>query len=206
MSAPPWRQADRLAIATQAGYLSLLGIRQKDTTDPLLFPLFKQDLALGEGENIPCQVVHADAENYWTLTRGQLQLVQATLDPMLGPRLVKRGTSIPLGTLLHAVQTHKDADGRTTLFLTTQADEHPTCLCSAVDAEDGKIVWQRQLGVLPRQAPREIAGQIILPDAQGLMLFDPSKPSAKASEPWRRAGALARPTAVDRWISCFTYT
>src|SRR5207249_4770578 len=119
--------------------------------------------------------VHADAENYWTLTRGQLQRVQSTFIPKQGPSLVKRGTPLPLGTLLHAVQTHRDLDGRTILYLTTQADQYPTCLCSAVNMEDGKLVWQRQLGVLPQQAPREIAGQIVLHDANGLMRFDPVK-------------------------------
>ena len=158
MTAPPWRQDDRLAVTTPAGYLSLWGIRQKETSDPLLFRL-QQDFALDAGENVACQVVHADAENYWTLTRGQFQRVQATFDPKTGPGLVKRNTPIPLGTLLHAVQTHRDADGRTILYVTTQADDHPTCLCSAVDAEDGKLVWQRQLGVLPRQRRRKSPGK-----------------------------------------------
>ena len=39
LSAPPWHDANRLAVLTEAGTLSLWGFRQKGTRDPLLFPL-----------------------------------------------------------------------------------------------------------------------------------------------------------------------
>jgi outer membrane protein assembly factor BamB len=190
LSAPPWCDGDRLAAATQAGFLSLWGIRQKGTRDPLLFPLLKQDFAIDASKaGGRCQVVHADAENYWTLTRGRLQRVQATFDPKEGPGLLTRWTQpIVLGSLLHAARVSREPDGRTILYLTTQADDHPTCLCSAIDADDGKVLWQRQLGVLPVQAPRTLAGQIVLRGANGLLRFDPAKHGDKP-EPWQPAGA-----------------
>jgi outer membrane protein assembly factor BamB len=186
LSAPPWPQADRLAVVTQTGMLSLWGLKQKGTRDAELFPLLKHGFPI-EASKQPgrCQVVYADAENYWTLTRGRLQRVQTTFDAKDGPGLLARWPhAIVLGNLLHPAQARHEPDGRTILYLTTQAEEHPTCLCSAIDADDGKILWQRQLGVLPRQAPLLVAGQILVRDAQGLMRFDPTK----ADKPWQPAG------------------
>jgi outer membrane protein assembly factor BamB len=207
ISFAPWCDADRLAVATDEGFLSLWGFQQKGTRDPLLFPLLKKNEkkedeifflidASGPGRS---QVVYADAENYWTLTRGRLQRVQAKFDPAKGPGLKVPWTEpIPLGMLLHAVQTGREPDGRTILYLTTQADEHPTCLCSAVDADAGKILWQRQLGILPQQAPLVAGSQILLRDAHGVMRFDVSKSEKRwqpagdwlVQEPWTDATRL----------------
>jgi outer membrane protein assembly factor BamB len=189
MSAPPWCGADRLAVLTEKGDLSLWGLRQKGTRDPRLFRLMKDflvDESKGRGR---CQVVHADAENYWTLTRGNLQRVQSTFDPKQGPGLLTPWTHpIALGTLLHAAQARREPDGRTILYLTTQADEHPTCLTSAVDAHDGKILWQRQLGVMPQQAPIVVGDQILVRDAQGVMRFDAGKIGDTTEKRWQQAG------------------
>ena len=208
MSAAPWQQADRLAIMTEAGFLSLWGIQQKGTRDPLLFPYFKQDFPVDLGKRAGrCQVVHADAENYWTLTWGRLQRVQSTFDPSKGPGLVASWTQpLTVGSLLHAAQARQDADGKMILYLTTQAEEHPTCLCSAVAAEDGRLVWQRQLGVLPQQTPLLAGGPIVLPEALGLLRFDPS--NVKPNQPWQPAGAwlLAQPWADVPRISLISET
>ena len=190
LSAPPWRAADRLALVTDKGMMSLYGLKQKGTRDPLFFPLHKHDFPIDTGKTAGrCQVVHASAESYWTLARGRLQRVQATFDAKEGPGLLAPWPEekLPkgLGSLLHPVQALRAPDGRTTvLYLTTQAEDHPTCLCSAIDAANGMILWQRQLGVLPRQAPRVVGGQIVVRDAQGLMRFEP----AKTDKPWQPAG------------------
>jgi hypothetical protein len=188
LSAPPWHDANRLAVLSETGFLSLWGFRQKGTRDPLLFPFLKQDFALDASKRPGrCQIVHADAENFWTLTRGRLQRVETAFDPLKGPDLVARWTQpITLGNAVHAVQALREPDGRTILFVTAQADDHPTCLCSAIDADEGKILWQRQLGALPQQAPQLVGGQIVFPDALGLLSFHPG--GDKLDKPWRQAG------------------
>ena len=101
---------------------------------------------------------------------------------MKGPGLIARWTQpISLGNLLHAVEAMREPDGRTILFVTTQADDHPTCLCSAIDADDGKILWQRQLGALPQQPPRLVGERVLIPDALGLLRFiQPATRSSRA--------------------------
>jgi hypothetical protein len=189
MSAP-WCDADRMAVATETGFLSLWGFRQKRTRDPLLYRLTKEDFLIDESEGPGrCHVVHANAETFWTLTRGRLHCVEMTFHPSQGPGLLKRWTQpSPLGTLLHAAEARRDPDGHTILYMTTQAQEHPTCLASAIDADDGKILWQRQLGVMPQQAPIVVGGQILVRDAQGVMRFDPGKIGANIEKHWQQAG------------------
>src|SRR6185369_12747635 len=41
LNAPPWQGADRLAVLSDRGMLSLWGLRQKGTRDPLLFPMLQ---------------------------------------------------------------------------------------------------------------------------------------------------------------------
>ena len=187
LSASPWHNAERLAVATRTGSLSLWGFRQKGMRDPLLFPLLKQDFAIDAGKQPGrCEVVHADADNLWTLTRGRLQRIETTFQPTSGPGLLARWTQpLPLGTLLHAGQTRREPNGHTILYLTTQADDEPTCVVSAIDADEGKIVWQRQLGVMPQQAPQVVGGQVVLRDVHGLLRFQPGK---TPDERWQPAG------------------
>jgi hypothetical protein len=188
LSAAPWLDSYRLAAMTQRGALSLFGVRQKGTSDPLLFRLvpsdFSVDLAKTPGR---CEVVHADAETIWTISRGRLQRVDYQFQPMKGPELMTRWTQpIRLGKPLHDVQTRQEADGRTVLYVTTQAEDHATCLFSAVSGDDGKLLWQRQLGAVPVAAPRAFGSHVLLPCAEGILRFEPE--AEKTPKPWRQGG------------------
>jgi hypothetical protein len=67
-----------------------------------------------------------------------------------------------------------------------------------VDAADGKILWQRQLGALPQQAPLLVGDQILLRDANGLLRFDPATLGDKIGKHWRQAGEwLTQPESLD---------
>jgi hypothetical protein len=94
---------------------------------------------------------------------------------------------VRLGTLLHAGQTRVEPDGRTILNVTTQFEEEPVCVASAIEAESGRILWQRQLGVLPQQAPFVVKDDILLRDAQGVMRVGPPT-SEQVDARWRAAG------------------
>ncbi len=200
LSAPPWFGADRWAYMTEAGSLAPWGVKQMGNRDLLLFPILKQDFPVDRGNpSGRCEVAHADAENYWTMTRGRLQRIRSVFDPAKGPRLLMSWPQpVPLGNLLHSAQTRQEPDGRTILFLTTQASDHPACLASAVEAETGKILWQRQLGALPQQTPLVVKEHILLSDPHGLLRFDPAQPAEKSSSLWSEAGArILRHAASD---------
>lgn len=188
LSAPPWHDADRLAVMSEAGALSLWGYRQKGTRDPLLFPFLGRDFPVETSQRAGrCQVVHADAENVWTLVQGRLQRVEAGFDPLKGPDLMPRWPEpIALGNVVHAVQTLREPDGRTILFATSQVEDRPICLCTAIDADAGNILWQRQLGALPRRPPQLLGERILFADALGLLAFDP--PGDSSATGWRPAG------------------
>ncbi len=183
---PPFHDAEKLALATDAGWLSLWGIREKgNRDDPLLFRLLRGDYAIGSGPG-RAQVVHADAEGYWVLSGGRLHRLNPVIRPHSGPDVVAAWPQPPaLGSPLHAGQHHRDAAGRATLIMTTLALDQPTCLCTAVDAASGHFVWQRQLGFVPLHGPVAAAGRVVLRDANGLTLLDPAAFAGADGQPWQ---------------------
>ncbi|HZZ82621.1 MAG TPA: PQQ-binding-like beta-propeller repeat protein, partial [Gemmataceae bacterium] len=186
LSASPSLLGDRLSVLSETGMLSLWSYHQKGTRDPLLFPLLKHDFAL-EASKRPgrCEVVHGDADNLWALTHGHLHRIELAFDSKRGPDLVARWTQpVKLGNLLHAAQAAREPDGTHVLFLTTQAEDHPTCLCSAIDANAGKILWQRQLGAIPQDAPQIVDTHVVLPESLGLLRIA----IGKSDKRWTSAG------------------
>jgi outer membrane protein assembly factor BamB len=188
----PWQDTAKLAVATDIGYLSLWGLRQRGNRDPLLFPLLKdKDAYPVETGKAPMRalVVHADAENYWVLAHGKLQRLQATFKPQSGPDLVRRWPQPPLlGVPEHEAERRTSADGKNVFYLTTQLPGEPTTLASAVESEDGRLLWQRQLGCLPQGPPVALGSNVVVRDAGGLLLFD-AEQSAPTS-PFQNAGEL----------------
>jgi outer membrane protein assembly factor BamB len=183
---PPYHDAEKLAVATDAGRLSLWGIRQKGNPgDPLLFPLLKGDYALGGGTG-RAQVVHADADGYWVLSGGRLHRLSSVLRPEAGPDLLAAWPQPPaLGSPLHPAQHYHRTAARLALHLTTLALDRPVCVYTAVDAESGRFNWQRQLGCIPVHAPVVVDGRVLLRDATGLLLLDPAQFASDEARPWQ---------------------
>ncbi len=147
---PPYHDAEKLALATDAGLLSLWGIQKKGNRgDPLLFPLLNNGYAAGGGPG-RAQVVHADVDGYWMLSGGRLHRLNSVFRPESGPDLLAAWPQPPaLGSPLHQAQHHRDAAGRSLLLLATLALDRPVCMCTAVNAASGHFAWQRQLGCIP---------------------------------------------------------
>jgi hypothetical protein len=187
----PWHDAEKLAIATDAGVLSLWGIRQKgNRDDPLLFSLLGEDYHLpgGAGLDRP-QVVHAGPQGYWVVAGGRLHRLDAVFRPQSGAGLVPAWPEPPmLGSPLHAAQYHRDSAGRPVLLMTTLAADRPSCLCTAVDAASGQFHWQRQLGCVSIHPPVVAQSQVLLRDPTGLLLLDPVRFPDSAGERWQPAG------------------
>jgi outer membrane protein assembly factor BamB len=191
----PWHGAGQLAVATDGGRLALLGLPQRGSRDPLFFPLLKDDsYAVGSGAApMRALIAHADVENYWVLSHGKLHRLQRTFRPQTGPDLVQRWPQPPLlGVPLHEASQRTARDGASILYLTTQLPGQPTCLASAVHADSGRIVWQRQLGALPQEPLVAAGDRVLLADAAGLFAFDPATAGA---ESFKAAGQLLLPRA-----------
>jgi outer membrane protein assembly factor BamB len=187
---PPWTDGERLAMASDAGFFSLWGVKQKGTREPPLFPLLKDDVVLGKagpGEVGGGLIAHADAENFWVLAHGRLHRVQSILHRESGPGHVQQPWSEPpfLGAPLHASQV--PARGAGHVFLATQLPG-ATCLASAVDPQHGTLSWQRQLGLVCRGQPLAFANRVFVRDSSGLFLFDPAELPAESGQPWPVAG------------------
>jgi hypothetical protein len=190
----PWHDAEKLALATDAGRLSLFGIRQPgNRNDPLLFPLLKEPYSVAGGAgSARAQVVHADANGYWVLMGGRLQRLDAVLRPGSGPDLVSAGPEpLELGSPLHATQQFQFANGQTELVLTTLMQGRPSRLCTAIDAESGNVYWQRQLGCVPMHPVSVLDSHLLVRDATGLLLLDPARFPDQPGATWQTVGEFA---------------
>jgi tetratricopeptide (TPR) repeat protein len=200
----PWQDGEKLALATDTGRLVLYGIRQKgNPRDPLLFPLLSEDYRVESAAHARATraaVVHADRENYWVSSAGNLHRLQATFTAKDGPGLVARWPQPPpFGSPLHAAQVHAGSDGKLLLFLVTQDPGQSTCWVRAVEAREGQVLWQRRLGMVCLDQPIAAGGAVAATDGAGVYLFDATR---REPEPrWQAAGTLALPAgkATGRW-------
>lgn len=190
----PWHDGDKLALATDAGRLSLLGIRQKGNRDPLLFPLLQDDYVVENEDRARlarAMLVHADADNYWVLTGGRLHRLQRTFTAQAGPGLLARWPQpVEVGSPLHAGQVQVTQDGATILYVVSQDMGQPTCWARAIDAEHGKVLWQRQLGLVCAGQPVAAQGAILCPDARELFLFEAAKFPSDKNLSWQEQGKV----------------
>lgn len=182
----PYHDGEKLVSVTDAGVLGLFGIRQPRNDDRPLFPLIQVDnrprgtvdlndwltaVPGAAGLRGRAQVVQGQESDFWVLAGGGLLRLQLTPPLRTGPRVVPVWSGpLALGSPLHAGQA--DESGAT-LFVVTRSTAGQTCLATAVDAEDGRVRWQRQLGLVCRHEPLGLRHGILAPDrAGGLFFFD----------------------------------
>lgn len=204
----PRQDGEKLATVSDAGILGLFGIRQVGNRDQALFPLLQPagvDLSpfLGASrsrarERGRAQLVQMRGEDLWVLAHGRLQKIQLRWSNESGPRAVP-GWEVTrdLGSPLHAAQRLEDRDGRATFFLVTQKLDRQICLASAVD-EDGRILWQRQLGLVCQGEPLVLTPpkggpplHVFLDQGGGLFVLDPPHPPEKSRPSESIAPALS---------------
>jgi outer membrane protein assembly factor BamB len=199
----PHCDGERLALATDAGHLALLGINQPGNNDPPLFPLQPtaapsavQSAAQPFDTRPPqrCQVVRLDENTVWVLLDGQLSRRGKVFDPRVGPKFVELNKLPGLGSPLHAPQFSDDGS---TIYLVTQLAAVNVCRITAVDAERLTIRWQRQLGLALVDEPSRLAdGSWLLTDPSGCVhrvVHDPAK-----NQPVAYMLARPEPTALGQ--------
>jgi outer membrane protein assembly factor BamB len=187
----PYHDSEKLAFVTDQGVLGLFGINQIRNQDRPLFPEFVEEkkvvqaaVSLGRA-----QVVHAVENDFWVVANGELQRLCVDV---FGQRITPRwpGT-LNVGSPLHAGQFEESSK---TLFLVTQ-DRRQISMATAVNAQDGKVLWQRQLGVESQGDALVVGNDILLADrGGGLVRFEAGKEYPQTGRGWKKADSLlARP-------------
>jgi outer membrane protein assembly factor BamB len=185
----PYADGEKIALTTDAGLLGLYGIKQKNNNDKALFPLLgegRDTVSLGIGRQPAgrTQVVYGTESDFWVLAQGEMQQWRLGIDREKGLMVgSKWPQALPLGSALHAGQVNAIGD---TLFAVTQLPGRQTCVATAVDALNGDIRWQRQLGLLCTHDPAVIGSQVIALDQSGeLFVFDPAQQPHRARFEWQ---------------------
>jgi outer membrane protein assembly factor BamB len=204
----PYQDAEKLVLVTDAGKLSLLGVKQQRNEDNPLFlmvPPKPGETKVGidldpflharAGVHGRAQIAHAaEPDDFWVLAHGKLDQLRLLLTSKDGPTVQSVWKEpLELGSPLHAAQVFEypfepGALKATTVFLVTQPLDRETVLATAVDAATGNVRWQRQLGMISRGEPLQLGKQLLtLDQGGGLFTFDPSKFQDK-SKPWQAGG------------------
>src|SRR5208282_5047611 len=114
----------------------------------------------------------------------------------VGPRVAPLWRQpLDLGAPLHESQSN---DMGTVLFVATQEPANQACLVTAVEADTGRIHWQRQLGLICQDQPCLVGDSVLaVGEGGGLYRFDISKHLAAARHPWLSGSASVAP-ALNR--------
>ncbi len=198
---PPYYDSEKVAMLGDAGELAVLGIRQlRNPKDPLLFPMPTKYFEVGAAST--ATDAHSRAEiaavrdrDYWLLADGELKRLFLELTAKEGPRMKPAaGWDAPqLGSPLQAAQLEKGTlPSDASLILVTQPTKRQTCLATAVNEKDGKILWQRQLGFVCWGEPLALrpAGDkgppvlLALDRGGGLFAFDPGRLTKLQDSEW----------------------
>jgi outer membrane protein assembly factor BamB len=212
---PPYHDGEKVAMLGDAGLLGIFGIRQvRNPKDPLLFPMLPEYFNVGPaaaaaaGAHSRAEVVAVRDRDYWLLAGGELKRLFLELTAKEGPRMKPMtGWDAPiLGSPLQATQVEKDPlRGGTSLILVTEPSARQTCLATAVDDREGKILWQRQLGFVCRGEPLalRLAGAkgppvlLALDRGGGLFAFDPARQTKLGSGEWHEIDKSLYPAMDD---------
>jgi outer membrane protein assembly factor BamB len=179
----PLQDAEKLALATDAGAVAVFGVRQPSNRDPLLYPMLAKDYFLDRPEHSGnpgsrAELAHFDASNFWVLAHGELHRLRLALGPGGWTMTKLWSNPVALGGPLHGAQVDPT---RKLLFFVTQPGAAQICLASAVrseaEADDrDKVPWQTQLGLVGQGDPLVVQEAVLVQDQRGgLFRFDAKK-------------------------------
>ncbi len=162
----PSMTADRIAVVSDAGDLGVYGVNL-DNAEEGVYPM-----VVGKDGAVPrleidkpfrALAIHSDENFLWLLAGGRLQkifldVIHQKIQPLWDDH---PNQAIIAGAAAHRAQL--DRWGRT-FYLTTMSEHGEKYELSAVDADSGEVLWQRQLGMTPAGDP------LVLP--KGVLVFD----------------------------------
>lgn len=179
---PPFYDGEKVVAVTDAGEFSIEGISQAGNSDVGLFPLvptlnLQETLRTEGAAGGRAQVVNVQGDDFWVFSGGVLQMFQKAWNAAVGPKLIPGwAEALELGSPIHASQIVQDrATGQNTLYVVTHARKKEVYLVTAVNDNDGKKRWQRQMGLVCQGAPVAL-GRPSAPAAAAGAAAAPPKP------------------------------
>ena len=182
----PCHDAEKFAFITDAGYVGLFGVNQPGNQDEPIFPLRKDEIRIGATDShlVRGQVVYALDNDFWIVAGGRLQRYYFDL---YGQKLLQAAAwpkdGVATGAPLHAGQM--DESGHVLTTVTRDLSRQIT-LATAVDPKNGKILWQRQIGIDSLGDPVSLGDDALIVDRNGAVLFiEAGRDRARKSSEWQ---------------------
>jgi hypothetical protein len=167
--------ADRLTVVTDTGTLGVLGLNL-DNAGEAIYPLIESN----KDSSIPqlpvglpqrAMAIHSDEHLLWLMAGGSLQKLRLDiLKQDVKPAWSSNDQNSPVkGLPLHPAAFDLEQQR---IYLTTRSQASEQVIFSAVDAEQGDTLWQRQLGFYPAIDPISLTdGRLLLIDRSGRFLL-----------------------------------
>jgi outer membrane protein assembly factor BamB len=184
----PRHDPEKFAFVTDAGNVGLFGINQFGNDDQAVFALNRDDIRLG-GANphlVRGQVVYVLDNDFWIVGGGVLQRYYFDMFGQ-GQQLVQSPdwpkAGVPTGSPLHAGQM----DEINHVLVTVSRDlARQITLATAVDSRNGKLLWQRQLGIDSQGDPVALGGDALVVDRNGaVLLIEGSRVRSGSGPEWQ---------------------
>lgn len=172
---PPASDGERVAIVTDAGTFALFGANQIGNQDAGLYavPIPVAPLPADAKSPIPGGVVFADEDEFWILARADLIRLRVGLTPQFGVQVARTGDPKPTGTPLHRPQVTANRD---TAVAVVRSDETDGVRMIALDPRDGRVKWERKLGLIPAATPaaQPDGGAVLVDEDGGVFALPPT--------------------------------
>lgn len=153
---------DRMLLVTDAGDVGLFGFNLDNPREAVFRLIESQDLGVPQGDAAVTRslAVYQDEHSVWTMVGGKLRkLAVNVLEGKLREVWPREGVPAVEGVPLHEAQTDELSE---TLYVAHVDPRGRQCLLTAVDADTGKRLWQRPLGLWPAADPIPVSGEGVL--------------------------------------------
>jgi hypothetical protein len=147
---PPHTDGERVAVVTDAGAFGLFGTNQPGNQDANIFAIPSASLPTDAKSPMPGQVISAEEDTFWAVSRSKLYRLRLGLTPGTGLQVNTAGLPLPAGVPIQVPQLNAR---REVALIVVRSDDSDGVRAMAFDPRDGRPRWQRKLGFAPQSRP-----------------------------------------------------